>query len=739
MKYYKKIFLLALFLITVFSCSTRKDAMLNRNFHALTTRFNVLFNSQKAFNAGLKEISDKHEDNYWKRLQIEPITFDEKTIAVPKFTPRNPNGSIEEGNKNLTSFEKAEEKAIKAIQKHSMNIRGYERNRQIDDAYLLLGKSRYYTQRFVPALEAFNYVIAEYPEASLINETKIWRAKTNIRLENEKLAIESLKLLLEIQENEEELSDKIKEEVHTAMAMAYAKTDTIQKVIDHLKLATETYENREQTARNLFVLGQIYSELNHKDSARMVFQKLADFKKMPYKYRIYSNIELVKNTSADSSSVSLIKRFKKLIKNRDNRSYLDGLYYQIGVLEENQDSITDAISYYKKSLGVKNGSDYQKTYTYEKLGNIHFKNAEFIKASFFYDSVLQVATDEYKNEKRIRKVKRRHKALASLGKYEDVLKINDSILRVANMSETEQKQYFETYIAKIQKKDQERVQQQLNAISFGTSFGGGTSISAGNNSGKWYFYNTQTKAFGRAEFQRVWGNRPLEDNWRWSDRSLINQNTDTTSVVVEQEESRYDVASYIDRIPKDKIALDSLTFQRNDALYQLGLIYKEQFKNPKLAIQNLERLQAVNTNERLKLPINYHLYQIYSELEDSKENYYKNIILTEYPDTKYAQIIQYPNKKITEKEDVDKIAYAYKEIYYLYKKYKYGAVISRVDTLLPTIQEADLLPKFDLLKAYAIGKTKDKETYKTAMEFVALNYANTEEGKKAKEIVKRLK
>ncbi len=734
MKNLKKTVFLVVLLIVTFSCSTRKDTLVSRNFHALTTKYNVLFNGEQAFIKGLEEISSKHKDNYWKRLLIEPITFEENKIQAPKFK----NASKEEDeNKNLTSFELAEEKAIKAVQKHSMNIKGRERNRQIDDAYLLLGKSRYYTQRFIPALEALNYVISEYPDANLINETKIWRAKTNIRLENEKLAIESLKLLLDVQEGDDKLTDEIKEQAHTAMAMAYAKTDTIQKVIEHLTLATKTHENREQTARNLFILGQVYSELDRKDSAIAVFQKLADFKKMPYKYRIHSNIELVKNTSADSSSVALIKRFEKLIKNRDNRPYLDKLYYHVAVLHENQDSISYAISYYQKSLRAKDADDYQKTYTFEKLGDIHFKNAEFIKASAFYDSVLQVATEDVVNEKRIRKVRRRHKSLASLGRYENVLKINDSILHIANLPEGEQKTYFENYIAKIKKQDEENAQQQLNALSFGNSFGGGSSIATTNNSGKWYFYNTQAKAFGEAEFQRVWGTRPLEDNWRWSDKTTISSG-DTDVDADNQVNKRYELATYLETIPTDKVAIDSLTFQRNDALYQLGLIYKEQFKNPQLAIKNLERLQTVNTDERLSLPINYHLYQIYTELNSSKANQYKNVILTKYPDTKYAQIIKYPTKKLAQENEVDKVEEAYKEVYYLYKENKFDEVFVKIDALLPSIQESNLLPKFDLLKAYSIGKIKDKETYKTAMEFVALTYANTEEGKKAKEIVKQL-
>ncbi|WP_369048044.1 tetratricopeptide repeat protein [Tenacibaculum sp. UWU-22] len=714
----------------MFACSTQKNSFVNRSFHSVTTKYNVLFNGEQAYEKGLEEIRNKHEDNFWKRLQIEPITFDENSIETPKFTPTT--NKEEESSKNLTPFEKAEEKAVKAIQKHSMYIGGFERNGQIDDAYLLLGKARYYTQRFVPALEAFNYVIANYPQADLIYETKIWRAKTNIRIANEKRAIETLRLLLDVLDAKEKINSRTKEEAYTAMAMAYEKTDTIKKVIDYLKLATQTHYNKEQTARNMFILGQIYSELNLKDSARIEFQKLVDFRRAPSKYHIHANIELAKNTPKDSSS-TLIRPFEKLIKNRDNRPYLDELYYQIGVLEENRDSVKKAISYYKKSLQAKNGSDYQKTYTYEKLGNAYFKKANFILANSYYDSVMKVTSDEYKNEKRIRRIERKHKSLILLSKYETQLKTNDSILHIANLSKEEQKQYFEKYIAEIKNQD---TQLKSNPNFSGNSFSNNT-IKNTNKQGKWYFYNDQAKTIGQAKFAKIWGNRPLEDNWRWSDKILNNTTLNNTNTVASGNK-KDELANYLNAVPKSKKVIDSLTTERNEALYQLGLIYKEQFKNTSLAIQNLERLAQVNTDKNLDLPINYHLYQIYSEINNPKANQYKNVILTKYPKSKFAQIILNPNKDVTTATLEDDIAKTYEKIYYLYKKDRFEEVVLKVNETIPSIQGSELIPKFELLKAYALGKYKSKEEFKKAMEFVALTYANTVEGEKAREIAKQL-
>lgn len=724
--------------VLFFSCGTKKDTAISRNYQALTTKFNVLFNGKEYLRKGIETIDAQYEDDFWQLLPIEPIEFEEERVTISDIVPNerisvpgSDFGNENSEEKQATNFEKAEEKAVKAIQRHSMNIDGRERNRQIDDAYLLLGKARYYSQRFVPAIEAFNYVIANYPYANLISETKIWRAKSNIRIENEELAVESLKLLL----RDETLSDEIKEQAHTALAMAYTKLDSTHRVIEHLKLATKTDENKGQTARNMFILGQMYSLENQRDSAVMIFEKLAAFRKAPYKYRIYANIEVVKNTSKDSSTLALLERFDKLIKNRDNRPYLDALYYQVGVLHENQDSTMLAIDYYNRSLRSKNGTGKQKTFSYEKLGNIYFKDTKYILASNYYDSVLKVARDS--NNLRIRRIKRRHKSLEALISYEKTIKTNDSILKLAALSKEEQVQFFEDYVAKIKLEDEKLAQQQLNTISFGNEFGSG--LQQTDNKGKWYFYNTQSLGFGKAAFERVWGNRPLEDNWRWSDKTTIaagNDKTDTTSV----KSQRYDVESYVKRIPTTKTAIDSLHTGRNEALFELGLIYKEQFENKNRSADYLERLLVSKPDSTLVLPANYHLYRLYEENNNSKANKYKNFILENYAETRFAQIIEFPEKELKEeKRVVSETEKLYKQFYYLYKEDKYEDVVCLIDMTLPTLKNSNFIPKFELLKAYAIGKYQDKKAYKTALEYIAVQYPTQEEGKMAKEILTRLK
>ena len=169
-------------MLVLVACSTKRDNFLSRNSHALSTKYNILYNGQIGLDKGMLAIKADAKDNFWKRLPVESMQINDDFPAEAK--PKN------------TDFELAETKATKAIQKHSMNIGGRERNSQIDEAYLLLGKSRYYDQRFVPALDAFNYILYKYPNSSNIYQAKIWREKTNMRLGNDAQVVKNISRLL---------------------------------------------------------------------------------------------------------------------------------------------------------------------------------------------------------------------------------------------------------------------------------------------------------------------------------------------------------------------------------------------------------------------------------------------------------------------------------------------------------------------------------------------------------------
>jgi len=717
------IFVSFLMVLLIVGCSTKKDAFLNRSFHSVTTKYNVLFNGKEALRIGLIELNSNYQDNYWERLPIEPLKVD--VLALP--------GMEADSDGSPKEFEKAEEKAVKAIQKHSMLIARQERNKQIDDAYLLLGKSRYYSKRFVPALEAFNFVILNYPRANLINETKIWQAKTLVRLQNEEQAIQNLKNLLK----DEELESDIKESAHTAIAMAYLKMDSLQQTTNHLNNAVVTSNNKEQTARNLFVLGQIYREKKLIDSSNIAFQNIIDFKKSPYKYKIHAHIEMAKNVSNEEEANIAVEVLKKLVKDRDNRPYLDQLNYHLGLLVR-EDNSERAIAYFKESIQHSKTNDFQKELTYEALGNSYFDKTVFLKAGAYYDSILQITQSE--NSKRIRSLKRKRDKLSDVILYENISKRNDSILNLVAMSSEERETYFSDYIVTLRAKDKEekaRKSAQLMKAKQAQS-----NLVKLDASGKWYFYNMHTVAFGVEEFKALWGNRVLEDNWRIDGKTSLNIDKELAVENLQEVEvgsvKRYEVWYYTDQIPVDKIKIDSIKNERDLAYFNLGVIYKEQFKELELATYKLDKLLTFNPIPTVLLPSKYHLFKIYSGQNNSKADGLKEEILNRFPESKYARIISNPNElldddsKITSEDE-------YALVFYDYKKKLFDKVIEKSNLAITKYEGEKIVSKFELLKAHAIGKRDGLEAFKNALEYLSMNYANSEEGKKALEIISTIK
>jgi len=726
----KSLFFFSILLLLA-ACSAKKNAFINRGFHSVTTKYNVLYNGQIAFDQEKQQIDDSYDDNFWERLPIEPLKIEEKELEIPVLPGQE---KPEEEEESLQGFEKAEYKAIKAIQKHSMDIEGVERNGQIDDAYLLLGKTRYYSQRFIPALEAFNFILGNYTDLPLRDETKIWQAKTLVRLQNEKLATETLDILLQ----DDGLPLKVIENGYTTKAMVYESLDSTEAVIKNLNEAVLYSVNPKLKARNLFILGQLYREQNNIDSSNIAFENLINFRKAPYRYKIHAQIDRAKNYTKSDSSSTIIKTLSQLIEDRDNRLYLDELYYQKALIEIENDSIDKAVVDLKESIIVKDAKPFQQELSYEQLGNIYFDKADFKFAGSYYDSVLQLADN--RNTIRIRRLTRKRKSLDEVILFETIAQVNDSILTVAAMSEDEQKEFYQKHIDKL-KIEAEEAKRREEELASSSGFGNlnNDSSSDSNTGGTFYFYNVQAAGFGEQNFKRIWGNRTLEDNWRLSDKQSIGNFADANqlAIIVDaiDDDKKFDLDYYLSRIPKEQKEIDSISLSRNDAYYNLGLIYKEQFKKYELAAERLEKLLTFPPKENLILPIKYHLYKIYENFDVEKSNKYKEEVVSNYPDSRYAAIILNPQEVLSFDDGKQTPENVYNEIYCRYDFQHYEEVLEKSEKAIKQFEDLPIIPKFELLKAYALKQTQGPEAFKNALNYVALSYPNTEEGKHAIKIL----
>src|SRR5690606_27497993 len=422
------------------SCSTKKDKFVNRSFHSVTTKYNVLYNGNLALEAGLQDLTMTH-DNFGEILPAERMQITEPLFGQDS-VPRNAN------------FKRAEDKAVKAIEKHSMNIGGSEKNPQMDEAYLLLGKARYYDQRFFPALEAFNYVLYKYPNSDKINEIKLWKEKTNIRLENNSLAIQNLLKLLQ----ESNLDEKIATEAHAMLGQAYVNEEQYDNAIIYFQKAKELSKVNEEKASYTFILGQLLQKQNRDEEAMTAFQEVIDMKrKSPRQYVIQSHINQAKlNTSNQTDSVAFLEKFHKLLKDRENRPYLDALNHQLALYYDKQENDKEAIKYYNQSLKKKTRDVYMVASNYRNIAEIHFYNAKYSLAGKYYDSTL-VNLDNKSRE--FRHIKRKRENLDDVIKYEAIAVANDSILSLVKMSENEREDFFKSHIEKL-KEEEKKLKEQ---------------------------------------------------------------------------------------------------------------------------------------------------------------------------------------------------------------------------------------------------------------------------------------
>ena len=122
-KIYKQLFFLSISLLLIVSCSTNKNAFLNRTYHSTTARYNGYFNANELINQSINSYRSSYKEDYYSLIPIE----------------RNPNKTEIEGM--LPSLDTAISKCKNVIQSHSMpsiqrSYKKVEYNSWIDENFI---------------------------------------------------------------------------------------------------------------------------------------------------------------------------------------------------------------------------------------------------------------------------------------------------------------------------------------------------------------------------------------------------------------------------------------------------------------------------------------------------------------------------------------------------------------------------------------------------------------------------
>jgi len=754
-------------------CATNKDRFINRQWHSLNSKYNVLFNGEMAFENAWIGLQNGYQENFWEPLPIE------------RFVPSE-FASFSNAPEADSPFSLAEEKAVKAVKMHGMTIKGVEHNAQMIHAYSLLGRARYFDQRFVPALEAFNYMIRRYPASNKLNELRIWKEKTNLRLGNEAVALENIKRLLKFRK----LKGQSLANAHAVSAQAYLSLYAIDSAVWDLKKSLKHSKVPIEKARYGYILGQLFQAQKKPDSALWAYEAVVDLnRRIPRIFLIQAQLQtLFLKAIAGNTDQEAILALTKMEENWENKAFLDRIYYEKSQLLRARHQDSNAVAYAQKSLRTAKTDPKRNAENYRLIAAIYFEKGAYSKSEVYYDSLSQNLKDSsIEHRLTLNKIK----SLKNLVLFEKQAQLSDSLLKIAALSPSDQVLFIRNLITQEKKQDSLGllVNRGLSNVE-GTPYSEGfqnkaayqnnssietaaalkqkevspvasAGVSAQSNrnldrKSTFYFYNTQAAENGMLAFRAQWGDRALADNWRWiitpqaPKRSAVGakgaglatgnktaglQATQANGLGsrgvmgIETQEIKKTPINWEERagiylagVPKGQRALRALIESGEQAYYQLGRLFADDFNRPDLAQNKLETLLNKPPLTSVQLPATYALFKAYEVQNNNKAQRLRSLILRDYPKSDYAKAIINP-AALYERQQL--LEQRYDSLYKQYTKQDFSAVMAGTTQLLADLLEDPKGAPTALLQANTVGRLYGFAAYSSALMALTTQYPNT--------------
>jgi tetratricopeptide (TPR) repeat protein len=726
---------LVLGLVTLFSCSTKKNTFTRRAYHNLTGHYNMFWNGRESYREGVRQLNSKLKDNYNKILPVY-------------------NYGTEQMAQSLNPYmDKAIEKASLNVQKHSMFFQRRERVKWIDDSYMLIGLGYFYKQEYNKAQRTFEFVINEYDYNDIQYDAMLWLANTFNQLEKYKRA----ESVLDNLENEIKKNYKVSDKVIKAMPLVradmYLKQEKYNQAKEALVDALYGQQKKIMDARARFILAQIYQQEGDFYVASEYYKQVIK-KNPPYEMAFNAAINLA--TSYDTlygfNSKPIVKNLKKMLKEDKNIEYRDQIYYALADVSFKDGVDSLGASYLALSVATSVTNNFQKATSSLRLADYYFLAPEYELSQAYYDTAVQVLPQDFPNrEDIIAKTEYMTELVSNLL----VVETEDSLQKLAAMPEDERMVIIDKLIEDY-KKEEERLReleqyQMAMRLDATRNERSGSSMIDPTSSGGWYFYNTATLSYGFSEFKKKWGSRENVDNWRLSNKEAIFEvveeelaagdsiASDSTAVTRSNDPKNRNY--YLQDIPLSEEQLAASNAKIDMALFNLGFIYKDKLLNYPEATGSFESLITRFPETENRLQALYQLYRLYVLMEDPVQaDFYKNLLVQEYPDSDYAKILVDPDyfKQLQEQRNFANILY--RETFEHYEAGHYYTVYSNSTRALKEFKEPmELLARFEYLRALSLGKIEVVDSLKAALDSLVVKYPNSEVTPLAQNILDYLK
>lgn len=631
--------LLAIIFLTIVSCSTNKNTSQSRWWHAFNARYNTYFNGAQAYIDGSLEKENGNKDNF--------------TEMIPLYTVGN-KSSRELGK---TNFDRAIEKAEKAIARHSIKKRpewNKSRRKTASDiewlsrkeynpflwkAWMLMGRSQFHQGAFEEAAATFAYMSRIYKgQPAIYGKARAWLAKCYVEQD---WLYDAEDVIRNMQRDSMDWR-AVKEWDYT-YADYYLHTGELAKTVPYLQKVIKHEMRRKQKARELYLLGQVLAALGKNQEAYKAFQRVIRTNP-PYELEFNARIAQTEVT-AKGQSKKMIGKLKHMAASDNNKEYLDQVYYAMGNIYLADRDTLAAINAYEQGNKKATRNGIEKGVLLLHLGDLYWAKERFGDAKRCYGEAIGLLDQDRKDYEQLSE---RSKVLDELVPFTDAVQLQDSLQHLAKCSETERNAAIDRVITALKKKEkEERIQQQaLNngqeqgiENSFGNNNSGNTIKPNGDNrqqGNTWYFYNPMAVQQGKVTFQQLWGKRENIDNWQRINQTVVgtpgkngnnlSELTDAQRDSITKAEAKQDSIShtrdslkndphkreyYLAQIPLTPEQMIASNKILENGLHHSGVIFKDRLDNLRLAEKALRRVSDNYPDYEQMDDVYYHLYLLY--------------------------------------------------------------------------------------------------------------------------------
>ncbi len=706
--------LVALFLFS--DCSSSKKNFFSKTYHNTTAYFNAYFIAKEELREIDELIAQSHHNDYNKILSV---FYDIDSITI----------------------DGVRDKLEDIIKKASLPIQRHGNSKWVYPSYYLIGMARYYGGDFENAIKTFKYINKNSEDKDLRHQALIALMRTFIDYNEKNNAIAVADYL-----RKEKLSKENEKDFLLVKTYFFQLAEDYKNMVPNLSKAVELEKDKKKRARYHFILGQVYQYLGFEGEAYNHYKRC--LKSSPeYELSFFAKLNMAEVIRLDQK-VDLKKirgYFSKLLKDEKNKEFVDRIYYEMAKFEIKHNNHDQAVEYLKSSVTTGIENPRQKGYSYLKLGELYYDHyKDYRLAQAYYDSAVMTLPQD---EEGFEKIKERADILKDFVVQIETIKEQDSLLTLADMDRDELQKLLEEVVAERERKEREQereakklarrnatISNNAGGQVFANPFGIDQS-NAQQGGGTWYFYNLAAVSSGRSQFLARWGNRPLEDNWRRSQKKSIPafapdelaNASDTTAVETEEQQQESvslddRVAAMIETIPFSDEAKATALKKIEDAYFKLGNIYNFQLEETDNAINTFEKLLSRFPGSEHEPEALYLLYLMYKERDDEKAETFKQQLIDTYPQTLFAKLAINPNYREESNETAERLKKLYEIAYDYYRQENYSQAKTLVNRAIELYPENSFTDKLRILGILIDGKVEGQTRYQFELQEFIKNY-----------------